>query len=349
MSKLELQAINAHVHLRDFGENYKETIKSGTKAALAGGFVAVLDMPNNQPPVLDLERLEKKIAWAKENALCHYGAYVAGTRELRQIGECSLRACGLKIYMDATHGQLLTRDLETLNRLFESWPRHKPICVHAEDMSVAAAIGLAEVYNKSLHICHVSTEEEILLIRRAKELGTRVTCEVTPHHLLLNDEDALRLGAFGYVKPILKPKSDVSALWKNLEVIDCLVDDHAPHTDEEKRSDVPPPGLPGLETTLPLMLSAVAERRLSLEKMLDMVWFKPKQIFGIGELAGSYCVIDLEESYFVEEIEFQTKVAWSPYSGHRLTGRVRQAFVAGEKVYEDGKFIKAKPKISIIS
>src|SRR5690606_38963867 len=115
----------------------------------------------------------------------------------------------------------------------------------------AAAIGLARVYGRRLHVCHVSRADEIALIRAAKESGAAVSCEVTPHHLFLTEADAGRLGAYGAMKPPLATEADRAALWANLDVVDCIATDHAPHTRAEKEGDSPPPGVPGLETMLP--------------------------------------------------------------------------------------------------
>ncbi|NDJ35722.1 MAG: dihydroorotase, partial [Chloroflexi bacterium] len=164
-------------------------------------------------------------------------------------------------------------------------------------------------------------------------------CEVTPHHLFLTEDDAQRLGPLGYMKPELKPASDVEALWANLDVIDCIADDHAPHTLAEKQGDDPPPGVPGLETTLPLMLHAVAEGRLSMDKLVEMVDSNPRRIFALDRPPETYAVIDLDHHYAISPDGLQTKVGWTPFEGHDAVGAVRRVVVRGQTVYKDGQFV----------
>lgn len=337
---LKLTAINPHVHLRDFGEAHKEDLDSGTRAAIAGGYTTVLDMPNNQPPVIDAAGLRAKLERAAGQVRCFYGAYVAGVAgNARQAAEAAPMAMGLKIYLDHTHGSLFVRRLDHLIEHFRTWPGDKPILVHAEDTSVPLAIGLAAVYGRRLHVCHISLASEIRYIRAAKEAGLPVTCEVTPHHLLLTEEDARALGPLGYMKPELKSAEDVAALWDSLDTIDCLADDHAPHTLDEKRSANPPPGVPGLETTLPLMLGAVREGRLTLERLIEMTATNPARIFNIPRQPETYAVFDLEASYTLDASQLQTKVKWSLFDGARMGAQVREVVVAGTVVYRDGELV----------
>lgn len=336
---LKLRAINPHVHLRDFDESHKEDLDSGTRAAVAGGWTTVLDMPNNRPPITDRASLEEKHRRAAEKIHCFYGAFLVGVAgNARQAAEAASGAAGLKIYLDNTHGALFVRELDLLAEHFRLWPAGKPILVHAEGLSAPLAVGLAQVYGKRLHLCHISTAEEIAFIRAAKESGAAITCEVTPHHLLLTEDDARRLGPFGYMKPELKTAADVQALWDNLDVIDCIADDHAPHTVEEKRSENPPPGVPGLETTLPLMLNAVAEGRLTLEQLVERVSTNPARIFHIPDQPETYALIDTEARYTLDTAALQTRCGWSPFEGHPLRGRICEVWIRGKRVFRDGAF-----------
>ena len=179
------------------------------------------------------------------------------------------------MYLDQTYGPLRLDDMSLWMEHFKRWPRNLPIVAHAEGRTMAAVILLAAIYDRPIHIAHVSLREEILLIRAAKEKGIKVTCEVTPHHLFLTDEDIPQIGrGFSEVRPRLASPADQNALWQNLDVIDCFATDHAPHTVEEKSGDNPPPGFPGLETALPLFLTAVHEGRLTMDDLILRMVFK---------------------------------------------------------------------------
>ncbi|MGC9522197.1 MAG: amidohydrolase family protein, partial [Anaerolineae bacterium] len=272
--------IDVHVHLRAPGGEHKEDVRSGTAAAVAGGFTSVLAMPNTNPPLVTPEALAAVQALVQNEALCdvyHYaGAAPDHLDALPRLGEL---AVGLKLYMDQTYGPLRVDGLLTLLRCFKVWPFEKPIALHAEGKSVAVGIGLAAAFGRSVHICHVSRREEILLIAQAKRQGLPVTCEVTPHHLFLTEADARRLGPLGDMRPPLASQADVDALWTHLDLIDCVATDHAPHTLAEKRLDDPPPGVPGLETAVPLMLTAVVDERLSLDRLVELMFTTPRRIF----------------------------------------------------------------------
>ncbi len=155
------------------------------------------------------------------------------------------------MYLDQTFGTLKLDDMGQWMQHFQNWPAASPLCVHAEGASLATAILLAELYRRPVHLCHISLRSEILLIKAAKARGIPVTCEVTPHHLFLSQDDIPAIGAGrSEVRPRLATRADVQALWDNLDSIDCFATDHAPHTLAEKDSENPPPGFPGLESAL---------------------------------------------------------------------------------------------------
>src|SRR3990172_839773 len=182
--------IDPHVHLREPGGTHKEDFDTGTAAALAGGFTAVLAMPNTRPPLTDGGTLSAAKFAAGQKARCDYGIYLgAGNENITIAPGLAGRVCGMKMYLDQTYGPLRLDGLYDLMRHFQTWPKASPIAVHAEGRSLAAALLLAALHDRALHVCHVSRKEEILLIRAAKERGFKVTCEVAPHHLFLTDED----------------------------------------------------------------------------------------------------------------------------------------------------------------
>lgn len=341
--------VDSHVHLREPGANQKEDFETGTRAALVGGYTTIFDMPNNPEPTTSPQALEKKITLTGNRIFCDIGFYFGATLESSQyFHEIKDQVMGLKVYMNHTTGPLLV-DKETDRRfVFKKWPKRKPILVHAEGETVEVAINLAREFRKKLHICHVSQKREIELIKEAKEEGLPVTCEVTPHHLFLTEEDAKTLGPFGVMRPPLARRNDQEALWRNLGVIDIISSDHAPHTKEEKLgSSNPPFGIPGLETTLPLLLSAVADGRLSLERLVELTSKRPKEIFGLPEMPETYTEIDLEESYILNSVNLQTKCQWTPFEGKRVMGRIVKVVLRGEVVF-DGENIKAPAKGKVI-
>lgn len=335
--------IDVHVHLREPGGEHKEEISTGTAAALAGGVTMVLDMPNTSPPLVDAKALAAKRELIERRALCDIGLYVGATETnapeaARRAGE----AVGLKIYLDQTYGPLQMRDLASLLSHFRTWPPTRPIAVHAEGLSMAMAIGLARVYARPLHLCHISRADEIALIRAAKESGAIVTCEVTPHHLFLTEADARSLGPFGTMKPPLATPADVAALWAGLDVVDCIATDHAPHTRAEKEGDSPPPGVPGLETMLPLLLTAASEGRLTVERLVQLTHEAPKRIFGLPTQPDTYVEVDTGVRSVLTHDGLHTKCGWTPFAGLVVRGGITRVVLRGQTVYEWG-MIRAEP------
>jgi carbamoyl-phosphate synthase/aspartate carbamoyltransferase/dihydroorotase len=333
--------IDPHVHLREPGGTHKEDFDSGTAAALAGGFTAVLAMPNTRPPLTDGESLSLAKAAARLKARCDYGLFLgAGADNAEAASSLASRACGLKMYLDQTYGPLRLDDLGALQAHMSSWPATRPIAVHAEGRSLAAALLLAALAQRPLHVCHVSRRDEILLIRAAREKGIRVTCEVTPHHLFLTEQDVPRLGAGrGEVRPRLASIRDRDALWENLEVIDCIATDHAPHTLAEKDGENPPPGFPGLETALGLLLTAVAEGRLTLDDLVLRMHDNPRRIFGLADQPETRVEVDPDQLWEVRAAEMHTRCGWTPFEGMRLRGRVRRVVLRGRVAYHDGEVL----------
>ena len=191
-------------------------------------------------------------------------------------------------------------------------------------------------YRQPTHFLHISSEREITLLTQAKEEGLPVTVGVCPHHLFLTEDDLPSLGALGLMKPELKRKSDQRALWRALRlgVVDIIESDHAPHTIAEKESDAPPYGVPGLETTLPLMMQAVKDGRLPLQKACDMVSLNVQRIWRISPLPKTYTVVDTDQSYVIKREDLVSKCGWSPFEGMRVCGKVMEVWIRGNKVYD---------------
>jgi len=330
--------VDAHVHLREPGATHKEDIASGTVAALAGGVIGLLDMPNNTPPIVAEQAfLEKKMLF-QQKAVSDYGLFVGfdGTQRA-PLGALAPQAVGLKLYLDETFGDMTTAEPEALRRVFAAWPGPGPIAIHAESASIRVALRLAAEFGQRLHVCHVPHPADLEAIAAARQRGVAVTCEVTPHHLFLSTEDADRLGAYGRMKPPLVPPGEVQGFWQRLELVDLIASDHAPHTRAEKESATPPPGVPGLETTLPLLLRAVDEGRLTLARMIELTHHNPLRVYGLRAPADSHVTVEVGEAYRLPADGYRTRCGWSPFAGQWALGRVAQVRLRGQVVWQDGQ------------
>ena len=334
---------DVHVHLREPGATHKEDWETGTAAAIAGGITTVLAMPNTDPAIVDPETLGASLSVAKAKSRCDYAQYLGASNGTAQIAAgVADKAAGLKLYLDQTFGDLKMDDMTAWMPHFQHWPKDKPLCAHAEGKTLAAAILMAALYDRPVHICHVSRREEILLIRAAKEKGLKVTCEVCPHHLYLSEVDIPALGpGRSEVRPRLATKKDQEALWANLDVVDCFATDHAPHTLEEKDSQNPPPGFPGLETILPLLLSSVSEGRLSLEDIIIRLHTNPQRIFSIPDKQETYTEVDLDSQFEIHAVDQFTRCGWTPFEGRKVKGRITKVVLRGQVAYQDGRVLAA--------
>ena len=331
---------DVHVHLREPGEVHKEDFATGTAAALAGGVTTVLAMPNTKPPLIDEAAFLLARQRAEATAHVDVGIYVGASADnAEKAARLAHQAIALKIYLDGTYGPLRVNDWLPLLAHFQAWPAHRPIVVHAEELSLPMAVGFAWAFGRRLHVAHVSRGTELLYIKAAKEKGAPITCEVTPHHLFLDESVLPRLGAQGMMRPPLATAWDRETLWANLDVADCIATDHAPHTLEEKARPEPPPGVPGLETTLPLMLTAVAEGHLSLDRMVELTHTNPNRIFGLPQQPDTYIEIDPDDRHTIGESGFQTRVDWSPFAGMAVRGRLRRVVLRGATAFEDGQVL----------
>src|SRR3989344_3049727 len=340
--------VDAHVHLREPGATHKEDFTTGTKAALAGGYTTIIDMPNNPVPTISKEALDDKIKLASGRIFCDVGFYFGTTGEnTTEFSKIVDSVFGLKVYMNVTTGMLVVGDEVKLDLIFKSWPKKRRIFVHAEGDTLATAIRLAKKHQKRLHVCHVVLKKEILMIRGEKEAGMDITCEVSGHNLFLDREVAKPLGTFGLMKQRLGAPEDRKALWDNLDIVDYIGSDHAPHTREEKLSDTPPFGVPGLETTLPLLLTAVAEKRLTMERLIELTSTRPREILGLPNDDETYTEVDLNKTYELSSDNLLTKCGWTQFDGVRVKGKVVKVVLRGKTVY-DGEQIVGKPEGKVI-
>lgn len=355
--------VDIHTHLREPGGEHKEDFFTGTAAAVAGGITTVFGMPNTNPAIVDEATLEMALELADQKALCDFGLYIGATHNNASEAATLEQAVGLKMYIGSSTGDLLVDRFEDQIAHFEAFPHKRVIAVHAEKeeavryyaargqrrppicaaLSVAYLITLAEQVGRRLHICHVSTKAELDLIRDAKARGVQVTAEACPQHLTLTIKEEEK-SAFGKINPPLRSAEDVAALWANLDVIDNFGTDHAPHTIEEKQSDSPPAGMPGLDFMLPVLTTTIHEGKLTWQQLIDKGARTPADLFGMknkGRLEvgadADLVVYAPDAEWTVTEADIYTKCGWTPYMGLKLRGIVEQTFVRGQRVFANGE------------
>jgi dihydroorotase (multifunctional complex type) len=334
-------------------------------------------MPNNDPPTASADRIREKLALAQAGSRCDFGLYLGATADnVGLAAELAGLVAGLKVYLGSTTGSLLTDDWRLLYAHLRATPPELPVVVHAEDeqclrafagsspddhdrnrpgicaeLAVAHVIAAARAAGRGAHVAHVSTPAELATIAAARALVPDLTCEVCPHHLFLDAEDARRLGGWGKVNPPLRPRTDVDGLWKLLDVVDLVATDHAPHAPAEKALPfaTAPAGFPGLETLLPLLLLGVEAGRLSLPRLVRLTAAAPARLYHLrrkGALAPGFdadlVALDPAADFTLEQQLLRTKAGWSPFAGWRLPGRVAAVWRRGEQVVAGGK-LQAEP------
>lgn len=344
--------IDPHVHLRTPGQEEKEDFLTGTSAALAGGFTAVIDMPNNKTPITTIDRLKEKIAIAEKDIVSglgfHFGTLGDNLDEFNKILDMGRGVKGLKIYLNQTTGNFLL-DKKHLAQIFEKWPQELPILFHAEDETFDDVLEVLSQHPRKIHLCHMSTAYELRRVIEAKEKGMDVTCGVTPHHLFLSEQHFKKYGSFAMMRPPLMPQKDVDFLWEHINAIDMIESDHAPHTLQEKESDNPPNGIPGLETTLPLLLTAVSQNALTIENVKRLCYEGPSQRFAINQGEDTYIEVDLDEEYVLDQMKMFSKAKWTPFNGWKMKGRLKKTVLYGKTAYENEKIILSPGSGRILS
>ncbi|MEK9176245.1 MAG: amidohydrolase family protein, partial [Patescibacteria group bacterium] len=200
--------IDSHVHFRTPGQTHKEDFITGTKAAIAGGFTTVIDMPNNLEPIITFDRLQQKKKIAKKQILCDVGFHFGSLGDnLEEFAKVKKEVFGLKLFLNQTTGNFII-DKKSLLKIYDAWSKSLPILVHAEEDVIDLVIKVCQQTKKKTHICHVSSKEELQKIIKAKKKGIKITCGLTPHHLFLTEEDVRKLKSYGMMKPTLKTKAD---------------------------------------------------------------------------------------------------------------------------------------------
>lgn len=368
--------VDLHVHFREPGRTHKETVRTGCRAAAAGGFAAVCAMPNTWPPIDSVSLVRQARELAQNVAVRCYplaavtlaqkGATLTVHQELLKVGAVALSDDGepvmnAKLMYDALlgtreHGLPIVAHCEdktlSYGGAMHAGERSEAlglpgIPAAAEEAMVARDIALARATGGKLHVAHVSTKNAMLLIRQAKDSGLSLTCEVTPHHLVLTDRDVHPTDANTKMNPPLRTEADVCALRMALTegYIDCIATDHAPHHKDEKAADyaAAPFGIVGLETALPLLLTElVAPGVIGLRELVALLSTRPAKIFGlpVGEIVlgglADFTLIDPNLTRTVEPEKFYSLGRNTPFGGRTLTGWPVMTMVGGKIVMKDG-------------
>ncbi len=332
--------IDSHVHMRQPGAEHKETWDTGTAAALAGGFTTVLAMPNTSPAVVDESSLDLALEIAGRGARCDYAHFLgAGFGNTDSVGKSADRGVGLKMYLGDTFGDLRLDDPRLWKAHLERWPEDSTVAVHAEGSSLKTVIDIAKSLDRAIHVCHVAGAADLFMIAGAKERGVAVTCEVTPHHLFLDRTTDLPPGR-AEVRPRLGTPEDRSALWDNLDVVDCFATDHAPHTLVEKDGTNPPPGFPGLETALPLLLTAIHDGMLTLDELIERLHVFPAELFGLPVDQDTWVEVDVDREFQIA-CSGESRAGWTPFVGIPVRGIVTRVVIGGVTTFEKGQVVAA--------
>lgn len=330
--------VDPHTHLRDLEWSHKATFYSETCAAVSGGYWAVFDMPNTPPTTTDANGFAIKEQTLSASAVCDYGIYIGASQADNTTEYASLAhaSCGLKIFNNATTGDLLLERQSDRQHHYQAWSDSRIIAVHAEEETILDILSLVRLTRKRTHFLHISTAKEIRFIKAAKEEGLPITCGVCPHHLFLTQADEATLKGYAIMKPSLKTAADRDALWEAIRagIVDIIESDHAPHTRAEKERENPAFGVTGLETTLPLMLTAASEGRVSLEQVVAMVSSNPCRIWGLKVPEGTYTRVNTDETYIIENNKQFTACGWTPFDGMKVKGKVAETWIRGTKVYD---------------
>ncbi|MCE2720562.1 MAG: dihydroorotase [Dolichospermum sp.] len=366
--------IDPQVHFREPGLEYKEDLFTASCACAKGGVTSFLEMPNTRPLTISQSALDDKLQRAASKCLVNYGFFIGATGDNLPDLLSASPTPGIKVFMGSMHGQLLVSQEEILEAIFAQGNRL--IAVHAEDqarinqrkqefagiedpaihsqiqdnqaalLATQLALKLSKKYQRRLHILHMSTAEEAELLRHDKP--SWVTAEVTPQHLLLNTSAYTTIGTLAQMNPPLRSPHDNEVLWQALRdgIIDFIATDHAPHTLAEKAQTYPntPSGMPGVETSLPLMLTAAMAGKCTVAQVVQWMSKAVAVAYGIpnkGEISPGYdadlVLVDLKNYREVKREEVLSKCGWSSFEGWNLTGWPVTTIVGGEIVYDHGR------------
>ncbi len=363
--------VDVHVHLREPGFSYKETIKSGTLASAHGGYTAVCSMPNLDPVPDSRENLNKQLEIIERDACIHvypYGSITVGQKG-EELSDMDAMAKDIIAFSDDGRGvqsddmmrqamlkakalgKMIVAHCE-VNELLKGgyihdgeYARahgHKGICSESEWKQIERDLKLVEETGCAYHVCHISTKESVEIIRQAKKRGVDVTCETGPHYIILCDEDLKEEGRFK-MNPPLRSKEDRDALIEGIKdgTIDMIATDHAPHSAEEKGRGLAGSmmGVVGIETAFPLLYThLVLEGVITLEKLIELLAVNPRKRFGIGGgtdegESADFTVVDLDAEYTIDSNDFYSMGKATPFEGYKVKGKIIHTFIEGEEIF----------------
>jgi dihydroorotase len=366
--------IDTQVHFREPGNEHKEDLETGSRAAVLGGVTGVFEMPNTAPPTTTRAAIEDKLARAKNRMHCDYAFYAGATPQ--NVGaladlERVPGVCGVKAFLGSSTGTLLLSHPDDILAALKSGTRR--VAVHSEDedrlearkdlrvkgdprshpvwrdvetarASTERVIGLARKAGRRLHILHTTTAEELPLIAAARDM---VTMETTPQHLTLAAPECYeRLGTYAQMNPPIRDARHREALWKavNEGLVDVIGSDHAPHTREEKDKVYPdtPSGMPGVQTLATILLDHVNAGRMTLERFVDLTSAGAARIFGIaskGRISlgfdADFTIVDLKKKRKIENSWIASRCGWTPFDGMTTTGWPIATIIRGKTVMRD--------------
>ena len=357
---------DVHVHFREPGFSYKETIASGSAAAAHGGYTAVCTMPNLDPVPDSAEHLQVQLDAIKRGAaikVLPYGAITVGEKgeKLADMEAMSDKVCAfsddgkgvqndemMREAMTAAKrlGKIIAAHCEDNSLLFGGYIHdgeyarmhgHRGISSASEYKQIERDLRLAEETGCAYHVCHISTKESVELIRQAKARGVDVTCETAPHYLVLCDEDMQEDGRFK-MNPPLRSREDKQALIEGIKdgTIDMIATDHAPHSAEEKGRGLEKSlmGVVGLETAFPVLYTELVTKNIiTLERLVELMSFKPKERFGI-DTNNDFAVFDISEAYKIDPENFLSMGRATPFAGREVFGRCLLTVHNGKVVYK---------------
>lgn len=371
--------IDSQVHFREPGFTHKEDLESGTRAALLGGVTSIFEMPNTNPATTTVETFQDKLNRCEKRAHCHYAFFIGGgsqnfqdLNKLENLPHCS----GIKIFLGSSFGPLLVDSDTLLENILKNGKRR--VIIHSEDearlierkhiaveaadpkfhpiwrdeisamISTEKAVRLAKKHNRPIHILHVSSSEEMAFLKDHKDIAS---VEILPQYLTLSGPECYeRLGTLAQQNPPIRDKRHMEFLWQAVlnGTVDIIGSDHAPHSLEEKRKPYPqsPSGVPGVQTLVPLMLNHVNNKKLSLEKFVELTTENPRRLMNVknkGRIQVGYdadfTIVDLKKEVTIQNKWIASKCGWTPYDGMKVTGWATQVYLKGKLAMQDDQIL----------
>ena len=370
--------IDTQCHFREPGGEHKETLETGTLSAALGGVTGIFEMPNTNPLTITPEAMEFKLKKAHETSYVDFAFYFGGTAEYAEhLSEWENidGVCGIKIFMGASNGDLLSATDEEIDAIVANGKR--VIAVHAEDESIMnenkvtilgdsndvamhykwrseesclnatkRIVTIAKKYSRKVHILHITTAQEMAFLKANKDIAS---AEVLANHLTLHAPDCYDMfGTLAQQNPPIREKHHQDALWAAVAdgTVDIVASDHAPHTLDEKSGTYPntPSGTPGVQTLIPIMLNHVHEGRLSYERLVDLMAYGPYRIHKIKNKClirkgfnADFTVVDPKTEHIISNAEQASKSGWTPYDGKRVVGFPKMTIIGGKTIMRDGE------------